>query len=278
MINYFVRLAKRILVLLPGIVGTFFAIEQIYPFVDNRVPWGLALFVTYVVTAYVLIPGIIRLYRLFVREKHIPTYCTTPDGYASDPINIGVIATRKELITSMMTAGWHQADPRTYKNMLRLGLSILFNKHYLAAPFSTLYLFGRRQDIGFQQSSGDNPLHRHHVRFWATMFAERADHKEHLFFWQKYRGASAPHRVLWIGAASLDKGLGIIRHNAQLTHMIDPDTDSERELIVHQLKKTGIVKHVRVERIDSPYRLINRVWRGHLKADGRIKIVEFKQK
>ncbi len=278
MVSYIVRFAKRIAVLAPGIIGTLFAIKDIYPIVDRRVPTALAIFITYLITAYGLIPAIIRLVRMVVRVKHIPTYCTTPDGFASDPINIGILATRKELIHAMKRAGWHTADPRTPKNMLRLALSVLLSRPYPTAPFSTLYLFGRKQDIGFQLPVKGDPKHRHHVRFWATVFADSPKHKEHLFFWQKYRGDSAPHRVLWVGAASLDRGIGIVRHNAQLTHMIEPDTDAERELIVRQLKDTGIVKRVRVERIDSPYRLINRVWRGHLKADGRIKIVELKHR
>jgi hypothetical protein len=274
--NYLIRAAKRFAVLIPGVVGAYFAVKDVFPAFDARVPLVLALFLTYVAAAYVLIPALVRLYRIFIREKHIPTYCVTPDGFASDPINIGVIATRRELIETMQKAGWYRADNRTPRTLLRMGLSMLFSRSYPSAPFSTLFLFGRKQDIGFQQPYGDDPQHRHHVRFWATTFADSSDHKEHLFFWQKYRGTKAPHRVLWVGAASLDKGIGVIRHNLQLTHMIEANTDDERELIVRQLKATGLVRQVRVERIDSPYRLINRVWRGQLKADGRIKICELK--
>ncbi len=39
-------------------------------------------------------------------------------------------------------------------------------------PFSTLYLFGRGQDIGFQQAIDGSPRKRHHVRFWAKSLAQ----------------------------------------------------------------------------------------------------------
>jgi hypothetical protein len=82
--------------------------------------------------------------------------------------------------------------------------------------------------------------------------------------------------VLWVGAASLDTGLGVIRHNAQLTHMIHYDTNAERELITKGLKKAGLVKKVRNVSIGKPYRLTNRVISGYMHADGKMKICELK--
>ncbi len=276
MFNYIFRFAKRFAILVPGIAVTFFLADDIYHAIDRWLPRVIAIFLTYVLIAYVLVPATIRFIRMLFPTRHIPLYCTTPDGFASDPINIGVEATRAELIHAMKKAGWYLADRRTLHTVLKLIIATLLKREYRTAPFSTLYLFGRSQDIGFQLPIEDDPHHRHHVRFWATTFSEDGHHREHLSFWQKFRSKHAPGRVLWVGAASLDKGIGIIRHNAQITHMIEPDTDAERELIVKQLKKAGLVKRVRVERLDNPYKLINRVWRGHLKADGRIKICELK--
>ena len=44
---------------------------------------------------------------------------------------------------------------------------IAFNSPYPTAPFSTLYLFARGQDVGFQKAIDSSPRKRHHVRFWA---------------------------------------------------------------------------------------------------------------
>ncbi len=276
MIDYLVRLIKRLFVLLPGLVISYFAAREVFPLLDKRIPASLAVFVTYVITAYGLIPGGLRLVRLFIKTKHIPLYSTTPDGFASDPVNIGLIGTRDELVDSMEKAGWYLADKRSIKNLIKMILAIILKKPYPRAPFSSLYLFGRSQDLGFELPVDTNPLHRHHVRFWAAAWTSDPRYEEHVSFWRKHHQPTLADRYLWIGAASLDEGFGLIRHNAQFTHMIHHDTDAERELIVRQLMKAGRVKRTKVVRLGAPYRLINRVWTGYLHTDGIMKICDLK--
>ncbi len=55
--------------------------------------------------------------------------------------------------------------------------------------------------------------------------------------------------------------------------MIDPDTNKERELIVSQLKSARLVGKIETIKLDNPYRLANRVWRGSLHTDGRMTII-----
>lgn len=141
MIEDVLRFVKRFAVLVPGLVIAFFAARDLYPFIDSRIPASLAILITYVITAYGLIPLSLRLVRIFLKPKHIPLYCTTPDGFASDPVNIGVIGTRAELIRAMKRAGWYRADKRTVMSLLRMGLAIVLKRPYHQAPFSNLYLF-----------------------------------------------------------------------------------------------------------------------------------------
>jgi hypothetical protein len=63
------------------------------------------------------------------------------------------------------------ADKKNVRTSLKVVRSILLNQPYLNAPFSTLYLFGRGQDIGFQMPVEGEKTHRHHVRFWACYTA-----------------------------------------------------------------------------------------------------------
>ena len=42
----------------------------------------------------------------------------------------------------------------------------VFKRSYDDAPVSSLYLFGRGEDLAFEQPVGDDPRQRHHVRFW----------------------------------------------------------------------------------------------------------------
>jgi hypothetical protein len=256
MIAPLIRFAKRIVVLIPGIAMAYVAVNDLFPAVDRHLPSdALAIFVTYAITAYVLIPALLRLTRLLFKPKHIPLYCTTPDGFASDPVNVGIVGTKDEL-----------------------ALSIILKQRYATAPFSSLYLFGRSQDIGFELPLDHNPRHRHHVRFWAASHTANPEHLDHVLFWRRFhRSNLSTGRVLWVGAASLDTGIGIIRHNAQLTHMIHPDTDAERELIIKQIKAANRLKKVRTVDLGSPYKLRNRVIMGYMKADGKMTIAELKK-
>lgn len=269
-----VRLFKRLLVLGFGIFVVYLAVWKFFPFFDNRIPWALALFATYVFTAYLFIPLIFRLFRLFVRPKHLPTYCVTPDGYASDPVNIGIIGNRRQIKKAFRKAGWYTADKKTLKSMFKMLRSMLTRRHYYNAPFSSLYLFGRKQDLGFQKPFGDSPTLRHHVRFWACHLKGPDAFHEHVGFWRRFHRPSMDQasRQLWVGAASKDVGIMPIRHNAQLTHMIDPDTNAERDMIVEDLRNSHSVAKTITERVHEGLNLSNRALGGFLHADGKIRI------
>jgi LssY-like putative type I secretion system component LssY len=277
MVQYLLRLIKRLAVLLPGIIIAYVSVREIYPYFHRRLPLGLAIFATYILGAYVLIPAIIRLWRALRPADHLPLYCVTPDGFASDPLNIGLIATRRQLIDSMERAGWHVADPHSPRNMLREALSTIYGWSYPTAPVSRLYLFGRKQDIAFEiPIEGVTGGGRHHVRFWATTYEDRQPLAIHTIHWHHRKEHVYGKNLLWVGAASLDIGVNFIRHNLQLTHMIDPDTNKERELIVGQLQARGLVKKVQMIKLGEPYRLINRVISGSLHTDGRMAVVALK--
>ena len=53
--------------------------------------------------------------------------------------------------------------------------AFVFNSPYPTAPFSTLYLFGRGQDIGFQKAIDNSPRKRHHIRFWSLSLTRAED-------------------------------------------------------------------------------------------------------
>lgn len=276
MIQYMLRIAKRFVVLLPGIVITYFSVRDIFPYFDRRLPLGFAVFVTYVLGAYVLVPSLIRFFRKIRPPDHLPVYCVTPDGFASDPLNIGVIATRRQLLNVMQQSGWYLADPHTIKNLIRFVLTIIFGGEYVNAPVSNLFLFGRKQDLAFEIPIEGDATARHHVRFWATTYESKERLSIRSIHWHHRRAHVYGDNLLWVGAASLDVGLSFIRHNLQITHMIDPDTNQERELIVGQLQAQNLIKKVEVIKLGKPYRVMNRVWSGSLYTDGKMAIVKLK--
>jgi hypothetical protein len=277
MIQFITVLLKRLAVLLPGFAFAYLAVTKIYPYFDKRLPLALAIFFTYILTAYVIAPAFVRFYRILRPTKHLPLYCITPDGFASDPLNIGIIGTHKQLINAMEKAGWYVADQHSLKNLIRQGLSTVYGWSYNNAPVSSLYLFGRKQDVAFEIPIEGAPGSRHHVRFWGTTYSQTGPVDIHTIDWHHRREHVRDDKLLWVGAASKDVGIGFIRHNLQITHMIDPDTNSERDMIVKQLKTAKLVKKVSSIKLGKPYKVINRVLNGSLHTDGQMDIVTLKK-
>jgi hypothetical protein len=281
MIEYLWRQAKRFAVLLPGLVVTYFSVRTVFPFVDHKLRLGdaLSIFVTYVIAAYILVPALIRLFRIVRPPEHLPLYCVTPDGFASDPLNIGIKGTRFQLIKAMEKAGWYTADAYRGQYLAKHFISIVLGRTYENAPVSNLYLFGRKHDLAFEiPVEGASIASRHHVRFWATTFDDKTPLTFKSIYWHHRRAHVQGDNLLWVGAASLDVGINFIRHNMQLTHMIDPDTNKERDLIVEQLNAQKLVRKVEKVKLGYPYRLINRVWKGSLHTDGKMAIVSLRKK
>jgi hypothetical protein len=278
MLPLVLRIAKRIAVLLVGAAFIYVALWKIFPFFNHRTPAALALFITYVLMAYAIIPLLFRAYRFFYHPVHMPLYCTTPDGFASDPINIGLIGTRQQVLDAMHAAGWDLADEHSIPNTIRQVTSVLTGQAYATAPMSRLYLFGRKQDMGFEVQISGSLGRRHHVRFWAAGIDLANEHHTHAQYWHRFYRPSrhTPGAQLWVGAASKDTGFAPIRHNAQVTHMIDPDTNAERRLIVHNLRKAGRLTSTRTVTTGRPLKLQNRAWRGQLHTDGKMVICELR--
>jgi hypothetical protein len=265
---------KHLLVLATGLIVVYLAVWKFFPFFDHRIPVAFALLATYIFTAYFFVPTGIRVFRLFFRPDHIPVYCVTPDGFASDPINVGVIGTYEQIVAAMTAAGWSMPDKKTPRSLIKIIGSMVHRKPYPRTPFSKLYLFGREQDLSFALPIGEKSSNRHHVRFWACHLEGPEAFHEHVHFWRRFHHplSEFDSRQLWVGAASKDIGLVPIRHNAQITHMVDPDTDAERDVVVEALRSSHSVENTRTVKVGKPFELRNRAFGGSLRSDGKMRI------
>ncbi len=272
-IGFVLRAAKRLLVAMFGLAVVFVGYKAVFPYFSHRVPLLLALACTYGAMAYGVIPLAFRAYRLLFPSNHIPLHTVTPDGFACDPVNLALMASRANIIKAFKAAGWEMADPVTLRTSLRMVQSIVLRQPYPTAPFSALYLFGRKQDIGFQKTIGGSARLRHHVRFWQVIQPTGDRFRDHVKFWVKHYGEVQPGRSLWVGAATEDIGVTLIRHNAQFTHTIHHDTNAERDFIVDELTATGLVQGGRTLSAAKPYKLKNRVGTTMI-ADGNIRLLE----
>ncbi len=187
--------------------------------INKKIVWTTGILLGWAVAAYLLIPLVSKLYfRHHFNEG--PRITQTSDGHPGDPINIGIEGEEEALIRAMNAAGWHPADPITFDSSVRIAVDSVVGRPDDQAPVSSLFLFGRRQDLAFELPVGDSPRQRHHVRFWR---------------WDKLKDG----RPVWFGSATFDERVGLSHANAQVTHHIGPDVDAERDLIMAGLKKAG---------------------------------------
>jgi hypothetical protein len=237
------RLIRRAAVLGLGIF-TIWLIVFVFRVTDHRLPTLLALAATYGIAAYIVLPRIVRMGLKILQREHVPRFTMTGDGLPGDPVNLVLTGTLAQLQAAFMLAGWSQADRLGLASSLRMIRAFVFNSAYATAPFSTLYLFGRGQDIGFQKAIDDSPRKRHHIRFWALSLAHAEANLGKASFWLNTDRPPDAACVHWIGAGTKDTGMSLTRLTFQITHATDSDTNEERDYIVGELKKCGIIGEI----------------------------------
>lgn len=181
-------------------------------------PWLLVLLVPFwAVTAYLTLP---RLHRILT-AIYVPDYfigrTRTSEGMLGDPVNLAADGTAVQIHAAMTRAGWKLADDVTLASSARIVVASVLRRSYPHAPVSPLLLFGRRQQLAYQQEVEGDPRQRHHVRFWRCPDD-----------WPLPGG----RRVGWLGAGSFDTAVGLSLFTLQFTHRIDADIDVERDHIV----------------------------------------------
>jgi len=176
----------------------------------------------YLSVAYLIMPAFWKTY-----TRHRPTFTEFPEitrtssGIPGDPLNVALIGTESEVKRIILAAGWYPANPLTLRSCLKIAEATVLKRPYDEAPVSNLYLFGRKEDLAFEQPVGNDPRQRHHVRFWKS---DQVD---------------TDGRPAWIGSATYDKKVGLSHTTAQVTHHIAADVDAERDHLFAGLKATG---------------------------------------
>jgi hypothetical protein len=185
---------------------------------------AVLLLIVWLIAAYFLLPLAWR----FATRHHpaledMPRITLTKNGIHGDPLNIALVGTEEEIVTAMLKAKWLPADPITIRSSLRIAAGTILRRSYETAPVSNLFVWGRKQDLAFQQPFGKDPRRRHHVRFWQS---EELDENG---------------RPLWAGAGTFDTSVGFSHTTAQITHHIEADVDAERDKILNDLIESGLL-------------------------------------
>jgi len=167
--------------------------------------------------------------------------CTTnlKGNEYGDPLNLVLVGSKNDILAALIRRNWHateiiwsQAIGRTFK-------SFLIGERYRYSPISSLYVYGRRQDIAWQKARG-TVNERNHMRFWLSSI--------------RFRG-----KTVFVGQISRDIGVKFTLKSPTIsTHVIDPDVDEARRYFIEDLAysqaltRFGFVKGVEAVSKEAP--------------------------
>lgn len=174
---------------------------------------------------------------------------------AGDMVNFVIVGSEQQAQSALAAAEWHAADRDDKQAVLNAIVQTYKKEDYVAMPMSTLYLFGRPQDFGYEQAEAYSVVaSRHHFRLWKAPFT--------------WNG-----QTVWVGAGTHDIGFEKDQRNGKVTHKIDPAVDGERDNIGASLQKTGKVKRMTYYLPPDPVQEAKNATGGGYHSDGRMLVI-----
>jgi hypothetical protein len=162
--------------------------------------------------------------------EKLPCCTTNEEGTDfGDPVNLVIIGDFLDVAATFSRRGWLPAEETYSTAIWKTIKSFLFGKRYRYSPVSSLYLYGRHQDLARQKPR--HSIHeRNHLRLWYSPM--------------RFEGKS-----VFVGQVSRDIGVRFTTKTwPPVTHKIDPDVDEARHAIIEDLlfsqtlAKVGFVK------------------------------------
>ena len=149
--------------------------------------------------------------------------CCTVDAKGKnqgDPLNLVLIGEPDDIYYAVLRADWDETEVVSAASGLKTTMSFITGGEYRYSPVSSLYVFGRRQDIALQRIR-ENIHERNHFRLWRAPMT--------------FEGVP-----VWIGQISRDIGVRFTRKTIT-THKIDPDVDETREFLLENLAYSQVL-------------------------------------
>jgi hypothetical protein len=140
-----------------------------------------------------------------------------------DPLNLVLIGMPRDIYTAFIRAGWDETETVTRASGWKTIKSFFSGGEYRYSPVSSLYAFGRPQDVAFQKAR-ENIHERNHLRLWMSH-------------------ATFQGLPVWIGQISRDIGVRFTTKTIT-THKIDPNVDETREYLLENLAYAQSLKAI----------------------------------
>jgi len=172
-----------------------------------------------------------------------------------DMVNFVIVGSETDVQSALAAADWHVADTNNTRAALNAVMQTYDSKDYLAMPMSTLLLFGRKQDFGYEMAEPIAMVaSRHHFRIWKAAFT--------------WNG-----QEVWVGAGTHDIGFAKDKRNNSVTHKIDPAVDGERDNIGTSLQKSNKAKTFSYYLPPNPVQEAKNATGDGYHSDGRLLVI-----
>jgi hypothetical protein len=178
----------------------------------------------YGLMAYIVLPMIWTHYEHQKGLAGHPMVTRTAQDIPGDPINVGLVGHKEDVVCALHAAAWYPADPITLRSSVEIVGSVVLRRPYRDAPVSPLFYDGRREDLAFEKPVGESADRRNHVRLWQVLREGQEG------------------RPVWLGSATFDRDVGLSRYTGQVTHHIAPAIDAERNGLSDDLKTAKVVE------------------------------------
>ncbi|MEJ2007107.1 MAG: LssY C-terminal domain-containing protein [Acidobacteriota bacterium] len=184
-----------------------------------------------------------------------PRRVVSKKGNPGGPINLVLVGSEDEIRTAFEKAGWTAAQNKNANSLWKTFEAVVKGKGYDAAPMSTLYVYGRPEDMAFEKMLNTFTM-RHHLRIWKAPM-------------------TAPDgRQIWLVVANHDNGFDI--RPGVISHSVDPHVDLERAKVGADLGMTGFVAAEELVGRSNPVRSGLTATGGEWESDGRVLVVDLK--
>jgi hypothetical protein len=161
----------------------------------------------------------------------------------NEPVSVVVKGSKEDLVKALESTGWRKAPGRDLSAYAAMGAKVLLGtERDTNGPMSPQHLHGKEETMAFNKNDDYN-AGRDHMRIYHTGQDPRTgeDTWEIAATRDLTAKVTVPHPDVDANPFDGD-GVSVKFESPNFTHTIDKEIDGERDLIMHDLLKSGLVK------------------------------------
>jgi hypothetical protein len=162
----------------------------------------------------------------------------------NEPVSLEVTGSKDDLKAALHQMGWKQAPKRTVGEYATMaGKVLLGTEKNTNGPVSVQYLDGKSEEMAFNKNDDFN-AGRDHMRIYHVGKDEKTGEDKWAIACSRdvKLKVKIPHPDVDLNPFDGD-GISVHEDPLKFTHEIDKHVDRERDLVIHDLVKSGFVKH-----------------------------------